>query len=476
MPTVRSSKDIIILGGGLAGLAAGYVLSKARRNLVIFEADSSVGGLSKTISCGQFRFDLGGHRFIAKNQGTSDFVKDILKGNYLTVPRKSKIYMMNRFFDYPLKPANALFGLGMSTSVRAFSDYAYQKIMNLFRSQENISLEDWVINNFGRTMFALYFRDYSEKVWGIECRDISEEWVSKRIEGLSLGVAIKNAFFKYSGRDVDTLKDEFIYPAEGIGAISERLSEEIRQQNPVLTSMRVDEIHHEGFHLKRAAARNCSETLLLEGNEFISSIPLPSLVSMLKPAPPEDVLHAASLLRYRDLVVVTVMLDRQRVTDLTWIYLPEKDMPVGRLHEPRNWSPRMAPEGKTHLVAEYFCFQGDCIWNTDDERLSSLTVDQLVQLGLIRHHEVMGSCVVRVPKAYPVLDVGYQVHYSKILDYLMTFKNLHLAGRTGMFRYYNMDRAIECGIESAEEVLKKASRGSGTRDGADASLNATAVS
>ncbi len=451
----HKKNTIVILGGGLAGLSAAFSLAKAGQPVKVFEGDSQVGGLSKTIRQGDFRFDLGGHRFITNNEETESFVKDLLHGEYLTVHRKSKIYLHNKFFDYPLKPSNSLLGLGMSTTLKALSDYSKEKIKSLFYTPRNISLEDWVISHFGRTIFMIYFKEYSEKVWGIECKRISKEWVSKRIEGLSLGVAIKNAFFKFSRRKVNTLADKFIYPPMGIGQISDRMRAEIEKENTVLTNTRVAQINHQDFVINNIIAKNCDRLYSAQGSEFVSSIPLTNLIYMLNPSPPEDILKAVSNLRYRDLVVVTIMLNRERATDLTWMYLPEKDMTIGRIHEPKNWSPYMAPEGKTHIVAEYFCFKGDEIWNSNDEGLTSATVRQLEKLKFINKNEVVDSCVVRTPKAYPLFEVGYTEHYYKILEYLDNFKNLHLIGRTGMFKYYNMDHSIESGIEVAEEILKK---------------------
>jgi protoporphyrinogen oxidase len=454
VPSKRKN-TVIILGGGLAGLSAGFGLVKAGKSVAVLESDTEVGGLSKTVCYGDFRFDLGGHRFFTKNENTNRFVKDLLNGDYLIVPRKSKIYLQKKFFDYPLKPVNALFGLGLSTTLKAIIDYGIEKIKNLFNTPRHVSLEDWVVNNFGRTMFILYFKEYSEKVWGIECNRISEEWVSKRIEGLSLWVAIKNAFFKFSGRQINTLVDEFIYPPKGIGQISQNLKIEIEKENTVLTNTRVAQINHKDFIIDNIVAKNCNQTYKVHGSEFVSSIPLPNLVRMLNPPPPAHILEAVSKLKYRDLVVVTIMLNRERVTDLTWMYLPEQKISIGRIHEPKNWSPYMAPKGKTHIVAEYFCFQGDNVWNSSDKELTSITVKQLETLGFINSNEVIDSCVVRAPRAYPLFEVGYTEHYSKVLKYLENFKNLYIIGRTGMFRYYNMDHAIESGIEAAENILKK---------------------
>lgn len=454
MNSTNGKKKVIIMGGGLAGLSAGVGLSRAGQSVSVFESDSQVGGLSRTVSYGDFKFDLGGHRFFTKNKDTERFVKDILKGEYVTVNRKSKIYMNNKFFDYPLKPTNALLGLGIPTTIKAISDYGKQKIKGSFRDRKCISLEDWVVAHFGRTMFNIYFKEYSEKVWGIECHRISEEWVSRRIEGLSLGVAVKNALFKFSGRTVPTLVDKFIYPPMGIGQISEGMKEVIERKNTVHINTRVSEISHSNYMITNMVAKNCDVTYDVSGDEFVSSIPITNLVSIMNPAPPDDIMEAVSKLRYRDLVIVTIMLNRERVTDLTWLYLPEKDMPLGRIHEPTNWSSCMAPEGKTHIVAEYFCFKNDNIWNSTDEELTSMTVKQLEKLGFISKEDVFDSCIVKVAKAYPVFEVGYNEYYSRILNYLMNFKNLHITGRTGMFKYYNIDHAIESGREVANLIIQ----------------------
>ncbi len=454
----HKNNSTIVLGGGLAGLSTGYRLVNEGLPVAVFESDSTVGGLSRTLRHGNYRFDLGGHRFYTKNIKTDRFVRELLKGDYVTVPRKSKIYLQNKFFDYPLKPANALFGLGINTSVKALTDYFKERLKNVVKTPRNISLEDWVVNNFGRTMFEIYFKEYSEKVWGIDCSKISEEWVSKRIEGLSLGVAIKNAFYKFKQMSLSTLIDEFIYPPMGIGQISDNLKSAIEKDNTVMTNTKVNQINHKDFVINNIIAKNCKHQYDVKGSEFVSSIPLTNLLQMLNPSPPKDILDAVSKLRYRDLVVVTIMLDKERVTDLTWMYIPEKKMPLGRIHEPKNWSPLMAPEGKTHIVAEYFCFKGDNIWSATDDELTALTVEQLEKLKFITQEDVLDSCIVRVPGAYPVFEVGYSEHYAKVIEYLNNFKNLHIMGRTGMFKYYNMDRAIESGMEVAEDILIKHSR------------------
>ncbi|MHB8843655.1 MAG: FAD-dependent oxidoreductase [Nitrospirota bacterium] len=446
----------MILGAGLAGLAAGCVLTRAGRNVAVVEAGPAVGGLSRTMEHEGFRFDLGGHRFITHDRAIEDFVRGLLGNDCLEVPRTSQIHMRGRYFDYPLTPANAVFGMGLSTTARILADYAAQNLRSALFRPSIVSLEDWVVNRFGRAMFDLYFREYSEKVWGIGCGEISAEWVARRIEGLSLWEAIRNAFTKGRGSDIHTLADTFLYPREGIGMIADRLQGEIEIRNAVRTDTRVCRVDHDGSFITNVMLRQGRELYNASGRDYISSIPLTALLASLNPAPPEEVRRAAAKLAYRDLVVSTIMIDRDQVTDLTWMYLPEQAIPFGRIHEPKNWSPAMAPAGKTHIVAEYFCFRGDSIWNTGDADLTAMTVRHLCRMGFITEAEVIGSCVVRVPRAYPLFTIDYRKHADAVLDYLGRFRNLHVIGRGGMFRYHNMDHAMGSGVAAANEILRTA--------------------
>lgn len=443
----------LVLGGGLAGLSAGYRLTKEGRKVSVVEADPFVGGLSRTVSVGKFLFDLGGHRFFTKDKDVELIVKLLMEGELLTVSRSSKIYLRNKFFDYPLSPKNALSGLGMLTVARILADYSLERLRSFMGNGRCVSLEDWVVKNFGRTMFDIYFKEYSEKVWGIDCQKISEKWVEKRIHGLSLGKALKNAFFKFSGREIPTLADTFLYPRRGIGRIPQRLKEEIEKENSVYTSAPAVRVRHDGRRVLSVTIKHPEEDEVVEPGDVISTIPLPALVKMMDPAPPPEVLEAAGRLRYRDLLLVAVMVGRDRVTDQTWIYIPEKKIPFGRIHEPKNWSSEMAPEGKTLLVIEYFCFRGDDTWNASDEELSKRTVKGLESLGFIKEAEVIGTEVVRVPGAYPLFDLSFEEHCDKLYSWLNGFENLHIAGRSGTFQYYNMDHAILSGFEAAEHIL-----------------------
>jgi protoporphyrinogen oxidase len=373
----------------------------------------------------------------------------------ITVPRKTEIFIRGKYFDYPLEPVNAVFGMGVFMTLRILLDYGVERVKRLVRKPEPVSLEDWVIAHFGRTLFDIYFKQYSEKVWGIGCDSISAEWVARRIRGLSLSNAVMNAFFKIKGKDIPSLVDEFLYPKLGIGRISERLREEIERAGGIVsTDASVERINHIGSRVGSVVVRSRDGLRTEYGADFVSSIPVTKLIDLLDPTPPPDVLAARASLKFRDLVVVAVLIDRPRVTDQTWIYIPEKNIPIGRIHEPTNWSAQMAPEGKTLLVTEFFCFEGDAVWSQPDDRLSAIAVDNLERLGYIRDHEVIETIVKRAPKAYPLFDIGYREHLEVVYDYLDRFENLRIAGRAGMFKYYNMDHAISSGMASAEAILR----------------------
>ncbi|HEX20559.1 MAG TPA: hypothetical protein ENG78_07060 [Acidiferrobacteraceae bacterium] len=275
------------------------------------------------------------------------------------------------------------------------------------------------------------------------------------MQGLSLGLAIKHALYKSAGRHLHTLANTFLYPSQGIGQIAEKFAAEISRKNDVVTSSRIIQIQHSGSRVTGVVVQNSGKVSQYRGNEFISSIPLTTFVQLLDPKPPPPVLNTAARLRYRDLVVVTVMIDRARVTDQTWIYIPEHNIPFGRIHEPTNWSPEMAPEGKTLLVTEHFCFRGDGTWSASDKELVTLTVTSLESLGFIKRHEVIDSVVLRIPNAYPLFEVGYVKDYEILSKYVGGFNNLVPIGRGGLFKYYNMDHAIESGIKAADMIIDK---------------------
>ncbi len=447
--------DVLILGGGLAGLSCGLKLSESGKNIAVIEKEKSVGGLARTIEEGEFRFDLGGHRLFTKNIETQNFLDEILGDQLIEVGRSSKIFMMGKYFDYPLRATNAFLGMGPEKSFEIVLDYAVENIRRRLSKKDIVSLEDWVVQNFGRSLFELYFKDYSEKVWGIDCSDISKDWVSQRIKGLSLGKAMKKAFFGNNKNDCATLIKKFRYPREGIGVLSIEMKRKIEEKGHVFTELKAERIHIRNNRVVEVKARNCNSDMYFEAENFISSLPVNLLVNIIKPRAPSEVLRAADKLKFRDTVIVTIFINRHKATEESWIYFPEKDIPFGRLHEPKNWSSVMAPEGKTSLVVEYFSGRDEKLWQDDDEKLIKMTAEKLVELGYFEEHELLGGKVIRVSDAYPLFKVGYKEELDIIRNYLESIDNLITIGRSGRFEYYNMDHALESGIKAAEIVLGK---------------------
>ena len=447
------NSDVVVLGGGLAGLSAAHSVAAGGRRVRVLEREPEVGGLARTVARGGFRFDLGGHRLFTEDAGLDRWMRDLLGPDGLTVQRHSRILLRGRYIEYPLRPFDAMRGLGLGMASRIVLDHAARTIARRFVRRRIVSLEDWVVDRFGRTLFDIYFKKYSEKVWGIPCDRISMDWVARRIQGLSLGTALRNAFFRSRGRATRTLTDRFLYPSQGIGTLSDRLRQGIERENDVLCGVEALRVRHEGFRVRAVTVRQGERTFDVDGSAFVSTVPLTELVRMLVPAPPAEVLDAAAHLAFRDLVVVAVMLGRERATDQSWIYFPEPRIPFGRIHEPTNWSAAMAPRGSTLLVAEQFCFRGDATWAADDGSLVDRTVESLEELGLASRREVLDASVVRVPYAYPLFDVGFERRRETVLSYLRRFENLFPAGRSGTFSYLNMDHVLAGGFDVAGRVL-----------------------
>ncbi len=447
---------IVVLGGGLAGLSAAHALVRAGRPTQVIEKVERVGGLARTVTYQDFRYDLGGHRILTDLPRIQQLVEELLGDDLLVVERRSQILLRGRRVTYPLRPANALAGLGLGATAAVLADYAARRVRGWFRPAAIRSLEDWVVAHYGRTMFDLYFREYSEKVWGIPCHQIDSDWVAQRIDGLSLWQAVKSAFCRRAAQGIKTLTDTFYYPRQGIGQLADRLAAAIEQHGGVVrTNAAVHAVLHDGRRIEAVLLGHGRWRSMLSADRFISSIPLTSLVAALRPRPPAEVRAAAAAISFRALVTVTVLLRRQQATDLTWMYLPEKQIPFGRIHEPRNWSACLAPPGATHLVAEFFCNQHDKTWRTPDGQLIADTAAHLARLGLARPEEVIGGHVLRIPYAYPVFNLDYRRHVEVICDYLSRFRNLSLAGRSGTFSYLNMDRAMHSGLTAADAILAR---------------------
>jgi protoporphyrinogen oxidase len=447
----------VILGGGPAGLAAGFALAKAGWSVRVFELDRIVGGLARTLERDGFRFDIGGHRWFTKKDALNAFLVDLLGDELVMVDRVSRIFFDGKYVDYPLRAGNVLSRIGPATSVRAMGDFVGSQAVQLVKKKPVVSMEDAYVAQFGRTLYEIFFKRYSEKVWGEACSDLSGDWVTQRSKGLSLLTAVRDAVKRSDGA-VESLVERFMYPRLGYGRISERMAEEIeRAGGEVNLGWRVTEVRHEDGAIVGVTVGDGSREHVVEGDAFISSIPMTELAAIARPAADSAVLDAARSLSYRDLVTVHLMLDRPRVTDDTWVYIHDRDVSFARLHEPRNWSPAMAPEGKTSLVLELFCEAGDEIWRSSDEALCELAVRELSgKLHFVEPRDLIGGFAVRSRDAYPRYSLGYREAVDRIKAYLRSFRNLQIVGRGGTFRYNNADHSIETGLLAARALLGEA--------------------
>lgn len=446
-------KHAIIMGAGPAGLAAGYVLSKEGYRVTVVEKESLIGGISKTVVEKGYRFDLGGHRFFTKIAEVEDLWFEVLKDDFLKRPRLSRIYYRNKFFDYPLKPFNALFSMGIMESLLIVASY-FKAQVNPVRPEE--SFEDWVSNRFGKRLYRHFFKSYTEKVWGIPCTELKAEWAAQRIKGLSLISAVFNAIF--SGRKknkIKTLIEEFNYPRLGPGMMYEAMAERIcAMGGTVLREHTVTGIHREEKKVTAISVKdNSGRAREITGDFFISSLPLKNLISMISPLPPEDVTGAAELLKYRDFLCVNLALNRVTPFPDNWIYIHAPEAKLGRVQNFRRWSPEMVPEaGCSSLGLEYFCHEGDELWQTDNRELINFATEEITKIGLIKKEWVKWGTVVRVPKAYPVYDDDYLKSLPVVKEFLYGWENLQTIGRNGLHRYNNMDHSMLTGILAAKNI------------------------
>ncbi len=450
----------VILGAGPAGLCSAYVLSKAGAPALVVESAPFVGGLARTIrrdtEFGEFKFDIGGHRWFTKNEELNNLFKEVVADELLWVNRISRIYSFDgKWVDYPLKMGSALKAIGPFTAAKALADYAKAQAEQKVRPSEIKSMKDAYILQYGETLYKLFFEAYSEKVWGMPCDDLSADWVSQRTKGMSLMTAVKDVIVPSKGTVV-SLIDEFMYPRAGFGRFSERMADTIVERgNEIRLKSPVEKIVLEGNRVKGVRVRTENGTELIEGENFISSIPLTVLVKITDPPAPAEVIEAADSLTFRDIITVNVMFKKPQISLDTWVYVHDRNILFGRFHEPKNWSPAMVPSDDfTSLVVEFFCTKGDHIWNMSDEQLVNQTVKHLVEdMNLVDPDEVIGGFTVRATKAYPTYDLGYMKPLSIMKDYIQGIENLQYIGRGGSFRYNNTDHSIETGLLAAKNIL-----------------------
>jgi protoporphyrinogen oxidase len=453
----KNSKKVVIIGAGPAGLTAAYQLCKEGVDSVVIEKDDVVGGISRTVNYKGYLFDIGGHRFFTKVKAVDEMWREVLgKKKFLRRSRLSRIYYNKKFFYYPLRAANALFGLGLWNSLMMVASYAKAQ---MFPKTPEVSFEDWICNRFGRRLYETFFKTYTEKVWGIPCEKISADWAAQRIKGLSLISTIKNALLSAQAKDngeiIKTLIDAFDYPEKGPGMMWEMVAESIQSAGSDLRMQSsVDGVLCENGRVSGLEIHRDGKQEIVRGTDFISSMPMQELVRKMRPAAPDHVLEAADKLGYRDFLTVSLIVNKAELFKDNWIYIHDSAVKVGRIQNFKNWSPHMVPDpNKTCLGLEYFCFEGDGLWNMPDAELIALGTKEVGELGLVDPRDVEDGAVVRMPKAYPVYDSAYIDAVNTIRVFVESLGNMYLVGRNGMHKYNNQDHSMLTAMLSVKNIL-----------------------
>ena len=444
--------DLVIIGAGPAGLTAAYELANADKKVIILEKKSQVGGLAETKVYGKYRYDIGPHRFFTKNKEVYELFIKMLGEDAVEVKRKTRILFNNSYFDYPLTPLNALFGLGFFHSIIIGLSYVLARIKSYLKISKIYNFEDWVVDKFGKKLYNNFFKNYTEKVWGIDCKEIGSDWAAQRIKGLSLSTAIKFALFPKSKKRPKTLVDKFYYPRLGAGMLWEKFEDYIVSKNiQVNKEKTVTSVIKNGeTFLVTFNDLDGNKTTIETKNIFFSN-PLLEFIDIFEAEIPVSVIKSAKSLNYRNHISVHITIDKKLFDD-NWIYIHSPNLEMARVADFTNFSKDMSIEGTFPLTLEYFCFENDKIWKQSNQDIIDFALEELKQI-FDDDFNVIHSEVTRNAKAYPVIRTGYQEHTNIIKHWLKSLENITAIGRSGMFKYNNQDHAMATGMYAARTLL-----------------------
>ena len=447
----RELMKVLIIGAGPAGLSCGYELAKAGIEVEVYEASPFVGGMARSFNLWGQRVDMGPHRFFSRERHINEFFTTLVKDDYTLVNRMTRIYYRNRFFHYPIKLFNVLRNLPPVTIFMILWEYLRVK---LFPFKNPTTFEEWVSNRFGRKLFEIFFKHYSEKLWGIPCSKIDADWAAQRIKSLSLWEALVSAIFGNRGNKHKTLLDQFAYPNNGTGTIYERAAEyieshggKIKLQAPVKSVIQEADGKVVGVELKDGS--------IITAERVVSTMPLTFMVKGLQNVP-VDVISSAEKLYFRNTILAYLEVDSTDLFSDNWIYVHSPEVKHGRITNFRNWSRQLYSDKKTTILCmEFWAFDNDPIWKDQDENIAGLAVKEIRLLKLVPEKaKILNTFILRVPRCYPVYETGYQVNLKKVENYLDTIENLIPIGRYGAFKYNNQDHSILMGILAADKITQ----------------------
>ncbi|MGD9973727.1 MAG: FAD-dependent oxidoreductase [Desulfatirhabdiaceae bacterium] len=443
-------KRIAVIGAGPAGMTAAYRLVQHGLPTEVFEAENRVGGLARTLDLWGQKVDIGPHRFFSNDTRVNKLWLEVAGGDYRMIDRLTRIYYQKKFFHYPLKPFDALGNLGIFTATLCMLSYLREKVCP---SPLDGSFEAWVKNRFGARLYSIFFKTYTEKLWGISCSDLDADFAAQRIKKLSLWEAVRNAFTGGRGNQHKTLVDQFAYPTSGTGMIYQRMQHYIDGHGGAVHLNRP--VQRILTRNQKACAVELTDGTVREFDEIISSMPLSVMVSRL-PDVPEHIRNFAQSLIYRNTIIVYLKVEASQLFPDNWLYVHAPDLQTGRITNFRNWAPELnAGQESTIVAMEYWCYNEDELWNAGDDVLTDLGRKELAMTGLVGNAAVTDGFVFRIPCCYPVYSKGYKFWLKPVENYLCTIHNLHVIGRYGAFKYNNQDHSILMGLLAAENIANR---------------------
>ena len=446
---------VVVIGAGPAGLTATYQLQKYGINATVLEASDEVGGISRTVRRDGWRFDIGGHRFFTKVQVVDDLWHEILPAeDFLLRPRKSRIFYQGKYYDYPIKAANALRNLGPVEATRCVASYVWARVRP---PKDQTNYEGWLVARFGWRLYRTFFKTYTEKVWGIPVKEMPADWAAQRVKSLSLGKAIVNALTpKRNQKEITSLIEEFQYPKYGPGMMWEVCRDKVIAGGAaVVMGAPVTAITRaEGRATAVVTRDEAGRQVEHPCTDVVSSMPISELLEAMDPPAPDEVRAAAADLRYRDFLTVALVVPADKIPwDDNWIYIHDPTVRTMRIQNFGSWSPYLVAEGKNVLGLEYTAREGDAAWTAPDEQLIEEAKQELQYLGLVDASDVEHGYVVRQLKAYPIYDDRYAANVEVLRKWLATeAPNVHPVGRNGMFRYNNQDHSMYTAMLTVDNI------------------------